>query len=158
MSATPQQRHKQNGRSALTTIEASNQSGLSHSYIWQLLRSGRIEGKKIGRDWLVYEDSLQAFLTQPRSPGRKGPRKRRIEKHDDQGNHILLSTAEASDLSGYRQDYLLRLLHKNQLEGEKSGRTWLIYEDSLLAYKNRQPRKHPTIPSMSDEPPLPSDG
>jgi hypothetical protein len=31
---------------------------------------------KPGHDWLVYEDSLHAFLASPRKPGPKGPRKR----------------------------------------------------------------------------------
>jgi excisionase family DNA binding protein len=158
VNANPQHRQQQIGRSALTTIEASTKSGLSHNYIWQLLQSGRIEGEKIGRDWLVYEDSLQAFLAQPRLPGRKGvrgPRRKREVHHTEQGDRVLLSTAEASDLSGFRQDYLLRLLHKGTIKGEKPNGTWLIYEDSLLAYKHRQPRKRQSE-SLPDQPSLPS--
>lgn len=141
MDKTPQQGQQHNGRAVLTAIEASHRSGLSHNYIWQLLHSGRIEGIKIGRDWLVYDDSLTAFLAQPRSPGRKGPRKKRETRQGAQGNRILLSTAEAHEVSGYRQDHLLRLLRSGRIEGEKTGRTWLIYEDSLLAYKRR---RHPS--------------
>lgn len=141
MEKAPQQGQQHNGRAVLTAIEASNRSGLSHNYIWQLLHSGRVEGVKIGRDWLVYEDSLLTFLAQPRSPGRKGPRKKREIRQSAQGNRVMLSTAEAHEVSGYRQDHLLRLLRAGHIEGEKTGRTWLIFEDSLLAY---QRRKHPS--------------
>ncbi len=146
MSGTSQQRNY-NGRPVLTTAEASKKSGLNRHYIIQLLHAGRIEGARPwGREWMVYEDSLQAFLTQPRSPGRKGPRKKRIE----QGNRVLLSTAEASAISGYVKDTVLRLLRSGRIEGERRGRTWLIYEDSLLSYRQR---KHPKkVKSATDEP------
>ena len=137
MSVTPQQIH--NGRRVLTTAEASAKSGLSRSHIHYLVRTGKIEGSKPwGRDWMIYEDSLQAFLAQPRSPGREGPRKKRIE----QGGRVLLSTSEAHECYGYVKDTLLRLLRSSRIEGEKHGRQWLIYEDSLIAYANRQGRKH----------------
>jgi excisionase family DNA binding protein len=140
VSVTPQQ-WKHNGRPVLTTGEASRQSGLSRDYILRLLSTGRIEGVQLmGREWMVYEDSLMAFLAEPRSPGRKGPRKKRIIQHTNQGDRVLLSTAEAQELTGYARDTLLRLLRSGRINGEKSGRTWLIYEDSLLAYKHR---KHP---------------
>lgn len=142
MSLASQHRYYE-GRPVLTTAEASKRSGLNRHYIIQLLHAGRIEGvQPLGREWMVYEDSLQAFLAQPRSPGRKGPRKKREMRHTEQGDRVLLSTAEAQNLTGYARDTLLRLLRSGHITGEKSGRTWLIFEDSLLAYKQR---KHPTI-------------
>jgi len=145
VSASTQPPRMHNGRSVLTTAEASAKSGLTREYISRLLQTGRIEGTKPwGSQWMVYEDSLAAFLAQPRTPGRegpRGPRKKRELRHTEQGERVLLSTAEASAISGYRQDSLLRLLRAGRIEGEREGRTWLIYEDSLLAYKQR---KHPT--------------
>jgi excisionase family DNA binding protein len=148
VSVTPQQ-WKHNGRPVLTTAEASKQSGLSRDYILRLLSTGRIEGvQPMGREWMVYEDSLHAFLAQPRLPGRKGPRKKRIVQHTDQGDRILLSTADAQELTGYARDTILRLLRSGRIKGEKSGRTWFIDEDSLLAYKRR---KHPMLESTHVE-------
>lgn len=133
--------HNHSDRRLLSTTDASKLSGFSKIYIQYLARTGRVEGAKLGgHDWLIYEDSLKAFLAQPRSKGRKGPRKQREIRHTEQGERVLLSTAEASAISGYRQDSLLRLLRSGHIEGEKVGRTWLIYEDSLLSYKQR---KHP---------------
>ncbi len=62
-------------RVLLSTAEASSIAHLGREYIQRLLRQGRLEGIKLGHDWLVYEDSLQRFLAQPRKTGPKGPRK-----------------------------------------------------------------------------------
>jgi excisionase family DNA binding protein len=135
------QQRNHDGRQVLTTAEASKKSGLSRDYILRLLSIGRIEGARLwGREWMVYEDSLQAFLAQPRSKGREGPRRKREVRHTEQGDRIFLSTAEAQTLTGYARDTILRLLRSGQIEGEKAGREWLINEDSLLAYKRQ---KHP---------------
>lgn len=146
MNSLPQR--NQHNRSVLTTAEASAKSGLTREYISHLLVTGRIEGvKPWGNQWMIYEDSLFAFLAQPRSPGRKGPRKKREIRHGVSGDRVLLSTSEAHEISGYRQDHLLRLLRAGRIEGEKTGRTWLIYEDSLLTYKRRKhPSKMPPSP------------
>jgi excisionase family DNA binding protein len=62
-------------RVLLSTAEASTLSGFGAEHIQRLLRTGRLEGIKPGHDWLVYEDSLKAYLAQPRRTGPKGPRK-----------------------------------------------------------------------------------
>jgi excisionase family DNA binding protein len=67
--------HVRADRKLLSTAEACRISGLGRQYIERLLRQGRLAGIKPGHDWLVYEDSLHAFLAQPRKRGPKGPRK-----------------------------------------------------------------------------------
>ena len=68
-------------RVLLPTTEASRIAGFTTSYIQRLLREGRIEGVKLDAVWLVYEDSLAAFLAQPRKRGPKGPHKKSLESH-----------------------------------------------------------------------------
>jgi len=60
-----------NGRVLLSTTEAMEASGFSREHIQRLLRNKKIEGVKPGHDWFVYEDSLKAFLAQPRKTGPK---------------------------------------------------------------------------------------
>ena len=67
-------------RVLLSTAEASSIAHLGREYIQRLLRQGRLEGVKLGHDWLVYEDSLQSFLAQPRKTGPKGPRKKSLHQ------------------------------------------------------------------------------
>jgi excisionase family DNA binding protein len=47
----------------LTTKEAQELSGLSRGFLYQLLRSGEIEGRRIGRRrWLIWKESLEEWL------------------------------------------------------------------------------------------------
>src|SRR5215467_8012767 len=80
-------------RSLILTKDACKIAGLSQKHVQRLLRDKRIEGVKLGHDWLVYEDSLKEFMIQPRKRGPKGPRK----KTPLQGSHNLLVDANAVD-------------------------------------------------------------
>jgi excisionase family DNA binding protein len=62
-------------RVLMPTTEACKIADFSRQHIHRLLRSGSIEGIKLGHDWLVYEDSLEAYLALPRKRGPKGPHK-----------------------------------------------------------------------------------
>lgn len=46
----------------------------------------------------------------------------------------LISTKEASKLSGYNPDYLSRLCRDGKIAGRRIGRSWLVYKDSLDAF------------------------
>jgi excisionase family DNA binding protein len=63
-------------REYIPTPEASVRSGLSKSHITRLLKSGAMEGFQLGRDWLVYTDSLDKYVATPHKPGPKGPIKK----------------------------------------------------------------------------------
>jgi excisionase family DNA binding protein len=63
-------------RTYLTTPQAAQRTGFSKTYLTQLLRKGVLEGFRLGRDWLIYTDSLERFLATDRKPGPKGPRKK----------------------------------------------------------------------------------
>jgi hypothetical protein len=64
------------GRPYLTTPEAGEIAKLSPNYIATLLRRKKLEGFQLGRDWVVYTDSLEKYLASDRKPGPKGPRKK----------------------------------------------------------------------------------
>src|SRR5579872_139372 len=81
-------------RSYLTTPEAAERSGLTRVYLALLLRQGMLEGFRRGRDWFVYADSLEAFLTTPRKSGPKGPRKPSSGKHTHSANSQSADTLE----------------------------------------------------------------
>lgn len=63
-------------RDYLTTPQAAEKTGLTTNYLSYLLREKKIEGFRLAREWFIYTDSLERFLTLPRKPGPKGPRKR----------------------------------------------------------------------------------
>lgn len=43
----------------MTTTEAAAALGISPQRVWALLRTGKLEGRKVGRDWQVDEESVQ---------------------------------------------------------------------------------------------------
>ena len=70
-----------NDRSFITTPQAEERTGYSKTYLTRLLRNGTLEGFRLGRDWLIFTDSLERFLALPHKPGPKGPRKKSAENH-----------------------------------------------------------------------------
>ena len=57
----------------ISVTEAARISGLTTSFIRRLLRTGRVEGIKISRNWLTTEGAIRAYLLKERRRGR--PRK-----------------------------------------------------------------------------------
>lgn len=57
----------------LTTPQAQKLSGLSITYLAALARAGKLNAVRIGRDWLIDKESLEAYLAKDRKPGPKGP-------------------------------------------------------------------------------------
>jgi len=52
----------------LTTTEAAARLGISTRRVRVLAEQGRIRGEKVGRDWVLDEESVAGFHRQP--PGR----------------------------------------------------------------------------------------
>ena len=83
-------------RALISTTEACRLAGFSRQHIHRLLRGGLIEGVKLGHDWLVYEDSLAAYLAQPRKRGPKGTHTRAAP---DQTDALSSESHDAPDSS-----------------------------------------------------------
>src|SRR5262249_21350800 len=56
---------------AVSTIVAANRYHITRSYVARLARAGAISALKFGRDWLIDEASLQAYLSVPQKRGPK---------------------------------------------------------------------------------------
>ncbi|MBN1815440.1 MAG: helix-turn-helix domain-containing protein [Anaerolineae bacterium] len=52
-------------------------------------------------------------------------------------NDGWITTDEAQELTGYSIAYLRRLANRGDIEARKVGRDWLIWRESLLAYKDQ---------------------
>jgi len=55
----------------ITSREAADLSGLSHSHVRLLIRRGDIWGKKKGRDWFTTAQAVREYLARNRRPGPK---------------------------------------------------------------------------------------
>ncbi|MBU2329867.1 helix-turn-helix domain-containing protein, partial [Patescibacteria group bacterium] len=64
----------------------------------------------------------------------------------------LISTKEASELSGYNADYLSRLCREGKIDATQVGRTWLVSKVSLEGFMQSQAeRKRELAESLSKE-------
>jgi hypothetical protein len=70
-------------RECFVMSQAVEHSGLSKTYLAQLLRNGSLEGFQLSGVWFIYADSLEKFLTSPRKSGPKGPMKKRVQTSSD---------------------------------------------------------------------------
>ncbi|MCX6790220.1 MAG: helix-turn-helix domain-containing protein, partial [Candidatus Kaiserbacteria bacterium] len=50
----------------------------------------------------------------------------------------LITTKDASELSGYTSDYLARLVRGGEIAGKKIGHSWLIDSSSLDVFLGKQ--------------------
>ncbi len=55
----------------ISLVEAAAISGFSTGYLRRLLREEKIQGTKIGRDWLTTEEAVKDYLSTERRPGPK---------------------------------------------------------------------------------------
>jgi hypothetical protein len=59
------------GNRLISVADAARLSGFTPRYISRLLRTGKLAGSKIGRDWFTTEQAIRAYLAQDRRPGPK---------------------------------------------------------------------------------------
>jgi excisionase family DNA binding protein len=55
----------------LTTDQAAEFSGLSRPHIRYLLRNGKMQGRKVGRDWVTTKTAIEEYLATNPKPGRQ---------------------------------------------------------------------------------------
>jgi len=55
----------------ISTSDAATRYRVTANYITQLARKGAIRALKFGRDWIIDESSLRAYLATPQKPGPK---------------------------------------------------------------------------------------
>src|SRR3989344_5694794 len=60
----------------------------------------------------------------------------------------LISTKEASELSGYSPDYLARLARSGEVGGTRVGRTWLVERKSLARFMKKNGRSKRELTDM----------
>ena len=55
----------------------------------------------------------------------------------------MLTTTEASALTGYATDHISLLLRRVELSGKRKGRDWFVMAAALLRYVEEKPRPGP---------------
>lgn len=54
--------------------EAAAQSGLSHSHLRLLARTGKIQARRMGRDWFTTKKAVAEYLKEQEELRKEGPR------------------------------------------------------------------------------------
>lgn len=80
----------------LSTEQAAERLGITPVRVRELLRSGKLEGQRVGRSWVVDESSVRARLAQPPKAGRPA-----ASSQGDEGGYDPVLLAQIHDL--YRQ-------------------------------------------------------
>ncbi|GAB4577531.1 MAG: hypothetical protein Fur0022_02620 [Anaerolineales bacterium] len=62
-----------------------------------------------------------------------------------------ITTKEASELTGYNEEYIRRLLRFQKIRGQKFGTTWQVDRTSLLDYLQETERRGPRDSSQTSE-------
>jgi excisionase family DNA binding protein len=52
------------GGDLVTSEEAANALGYTVQHVRRLARAGRLQGRKLGRDWLIFQESVARFLAE----------------------------------------------------------------------------------------------
>jgi hypothetical protein len=71
--------------------------------------------------------------------------------HTLDGNRTVLSSSEASAMSGFTRTHINYLINQGMLEAVKVANVWLVYEDSLRRYL-ASPRRPGPKPRASGAP------
>jgi excisionase family DNA binding protein len=58
-------------KNLITIQEACEYSNFSERHLRLLLEKGKIQGKKIGRDWITTREEIDKYLSTNPKPGRK---------------------------------------------------------------------------------------
>src|SRR5579872_7343730 len=88
----------------LSLSEASGLTGYHPDYLGFLARTGKLQAQKIGRNWVTTKFAVDELMKQMNK---------------------VMSLAEASEISGYHQDYLGALARNGKLQAQKIGRNWV---------------------------------
>ena len=121
----------------LSLAEASKLTPYSQEYLSLRARQGKLQAKKIGRDWMTTNDWLDEYLAKVQS---SLPAKKKQETIDG-----FISLQEASKHSKYSQEYLSLRVRQGKLQAKKIGRNWMTtnawvdeYVGGVQAFKEQK--------------------
>jgi hypothetical protein len=116
----------------ISVPEAAKKYDLTPSQITKLARAQKIQARKLGRDWIIAEASLRAYVAQPRKTGRKPRNSQQPQQNVDSEQVLQSSTLQSKqedllDVSNWIQqtmDDLQRAVEAGQLSEE--GRKLIV--------------------------------
>src|SRR3989344_6165134 len=102
----------------ISLAKAAEGTPYSQEYLSLLVRKGKLDAKKFGRNWFTTKVAVEEYT-----------------RHQKQ-NYISL--ARAAEGTPYSQEYLNLLVRKGKLEAKKFGRNWFTTRAVVERYVRRQ--------------------
>ncbi len=118
----------------LSTLDAAKFAGCTPGYISKLCKSGKLAGVQRDSQWYVDQAVLEQYLAEAQA--RKEALRAQLskEREAEYRSRTLLSTQEASALTGYTTGYVAKLRRDGKVEGERIGNEWRVKRASLEAF------------------------
>ncbi len=143
--------NKESQQNLIPSIRAAQLSGYSQDYVGQLCRAGSIDCIRVMGEWRVDLQSLLAYKKRF-NPDFNLQSSDSVIVSDSYSNTVIptpvghkdvftkdgveyISSAEASDITGYSQDYIGQLARSASIPAEKVGRKWFVAKKDLLNHK-----------------------
>ncbi|MBI1888949.1 MAG: helix-turn-helix domain-containing protein, partial [Candidatus Spechtbacteria bacterium] len=109
--------------------EAAKISGYTSDHVARLIRTKKINGRRIAHVWVIERGDLEKYLASQNL---------NLEKK----NTGSMTLKDASLLSGYTSDHVARLIRTKKIAGQRVGRAWLVVRSDFEKYMADQNRGH----------------
>jgi len=124
----------------VSSKRAAQVSGYTQDYIGQLCRAGLIQSQRVGGLWYLNLDSLYQYKKKadsyvPSAPRNIGPATESLISFDGKD---YLSTAKASEVTGYTKDYVGQLARGGGILSKQVGNRWYVERSGILAHKKEK--------------------
>ncbi len=113
----------------ISLAEASGQTPYSQEYLSLRARQGKLQAKKVGRDWVTTSEWVSDYLIQAKA-GNPAAAKARDE-------YISLQEAAKHTRSKYSQEYLSLRVRQGKLRAKKVGRNWMTTQAWVDEYEQK---------------------
>ncbi len=113
----------------ISLAEASGQTPYSQEYLSLRARQGKLQAKKVGRDWVTTSEWVSDYLIQAKA-GNPAAAKARDE-------YISLQEAAKHTRSKYSQEYLSMRVRQGKLRAKKVGRNWMKTQAWVDEYEQK---------------------
>jgi hypothetical protein len=129
------------GRTYVLSRLAAQQVGYTQDYIGQLARKGSIDAKRVSGQWYVFLDSLKSYKEKA-DTFKPEPPKYQPDPNADSTIKIdgkeYVSSAVASKLTEYNQDYVVQLARAGKIPSKQTGMRWYVEREALLKHKHEK--------------------
>lgn len=131
------------GKEYIPSKHASEITGYTQDYIGQLARAGTIDAQRVGGLWHVHLPSILAHKEKAESyvpvpPAKPSIQQTSVDNVLSLDGKTYVSSARASALTGYTQDYIGQLAREGKVTSRQIGARWYVNQEGIVAHKQEK--------------------